>query len=84
MVIWLAGFFNVEDFAPLIVTALGAGAMRHFLLVTVGTLGKAVRLQGVVGTPGGSAFLGVSTFWIRHGIKFLSKKLSALSRQLSA
>jgi hypothetical protein len=52
MVIWLAGFFNVEDFAPLIVTALGAGAMRHFLLVTVGTLGKAVRLQGVVGTPG--------------------------------
>jgi hypothetical protein len=32
----LAGFFNVENFASLIVPALGAGAMRHFLLVTVG------------------------------------------------
>ena len=38
----LAGFFHVEDFASLIVTAFGAGAMRHFFLVTVGALGKAV------------------------------------------
>jgi hypothetical protein len=32
----LAGFLNVEDFASLIVPALGAGAVRHFLLVAVG------------------------------------------------
>jgi hypothetical protein len=53
----LAGFFHFEDFASLIVTALGAGAVRHLLLVTVGALRKAVGLQGVVGSPGGSALL---------------------------
>jgi len=52
MVFELAGFFNVENFASLIVTALRAGAMRHLFLVTVGTLGKAVGLQRVVGAPG--------------------------------
>jgi hypothetical protein len=57
--------------------------MRHFFLVTVGALGKTVALECVVGAPGGSAFLGVSPFWIRHGIEFLSlKKLSAISFQL--
>jgi hypothetical protein len=39
-VVRLAGFFNVENFASLIVTALGAGAMGHFLLVTVGAFRK--------------------------------------------
>ena len=63
----LAGFFDVEDFASLIVTALGAGAVRHLLLVTVGALGKGMAFQSVMGAPGGSALLGVSTFWIRHG-----------------
>jgi hypothetical protein len=51
-VVELAGFFNVDDFATLIESALGAGAMRHFLFVTVGTLGKAMRLERVVGAPG--------------------------------
>jgi hypothetical protein len=36
----LAGFPNVQNFAALIVAALGAGAMRHLLLVAVGTLGE--------------------------------------------
>jgi hypothetical protein len=63
----LAGFLNVEDFASLIVSALGAGAVRHFFLVTVGALGKAVGLEGIVGTPGRSALLRMTTFWIRHG-----------------
>jgi hypothetical protein len=40
VVVRLAGFFNVENFASLIVPALGAGAMRHFLLVTVGAFRK--------------------------------------------
>ena len=44
-VVKLAGFFDVEDFASLIVSALRAGAVRHFLLVTVGTLGKAVAFR---------------------------------------
>jgi hypothetical protein len=82
MVSLLAGFFDVQDFASLIVTALGAGAMRHFLLVTVGALGKTMALESVVGAPGGSAFLGVSPFRIRHGIEFLSRK--AVSSQPTA
>ncbi len=67
----LAGFFDVENFASLIVPALGTGAVRHLLLVAVRALGKAVGLESIVGAPGGSALLGVSAFWIRHGIEFL-------------
>jgi hypothetical protein len=51
----------------------------HLFLVTVGALGKAVALEKIVGAPGGSAFLGVSSFWIRHGIKSSRKTLSAFS-----
>jgi hypothetical protein len=36
----LAGFLDFEDLAPLIVPALGAGTMRHFLFVTVGAFRK--------------------------------------------
>jgi hypothetical protein len=32
----LAGFLNVENFSSFIVAAFGAGAVRHFLFVTVG------------------------------------------------
>jgi hypothetical protein len=48
----LAGFFDVEDFASLIVSTLGAGAMRHFFLVAVGALGKGMAFECVVGAPG--------------------------------
>jgi hypothetical protein len=34
----LAGFLDFQYFAALIVTALRAGAVRHFLFVTVGAL----------------------------------------------
>jgi len=34
----LAGFFDVKNFASLIVAAFGASAMRHFFLVAVGAL----------------------------------------------
>jgi hypothetical protein len=67
MIYDLAGFFDIENFASLIVSALGAGTMRHFFLVTVGALGKAMAFQSIVGAPGGGALLGVATFWIRHG-----------------
>jgi hypothetical protein len=53
----LAGFFSFEDFASLIETALWACAVRHLLLVTVGAFRQTVGLQGVVGSPGGSALL---------------------------
>jgi hypothetical protein len=52
MVFELAGFFNIEDFASLIVAALGASAMRHLLLVTVRALGEAVAFQCVMRAPG--------------------------------
>jgi hypothetical protein len=34
----LAGFFDVKNFASLIVAAFGASAVRHFSLVAVGAL----------------------------------------------
>jgi hypothetical protein len=85
----LAGFFNVENFTAFVVSALGAGAMRHLLLVTVRAFGKAMAFESVVGAPCRGALLGVSSFWIRHGSKFLLaeyvvKKLFAIGRQLSA
>jgi hypothetical protein len=48
----LAGFFDVQDFASFIVSALGTGAMRHFFLVAVGALGQGMAFECVVGTPG--------------------------------
>jgi hypothetical protein len=47
----LLGFFYFEDFPILVVSALGASAMRHFLLVTVGALGTRMRRKEVVRTP---------------------------------
>jgi hypothetical protein len=66
----LAGFFHFQYFATFVVTALGAGAMRHLLLVAVRALRERVLRQRVVRAAGGTAFLGVSPFWIRHE-KFL-------------
>jgi hypothetical protein len=66
----LAGFFHFHYFATFVVTALGAGAMRHLLFVAVRTLGERVLRQRVVRAASGTTFLRVSPFWIRHG-KFL-------------
>ena len=44
-VLRLAGFFDVENFASFVVTALGAGAVRHLALVAVGALGEAVAFS---------------------------------------
>jgi len=32
----LAGFFDFQNFTPLIIAAFGTGTMRHFALVAVG------------------------------------------------
>ena len=45
---WLAGFFDVQYFAALVIAALRAGAMWHFLFVTVRTLRQRVPLKRVV------------------------------------
>ena len=62
----LAGFFDVQNFTALIVTALGAGAMRHLALVAVGALGERVAFQCVVRATSAGARFGVSPFWIWH------------------
>jgi hypothetical protein len=36
----LAGFFDVQNFTALVVSALGTGAVRHLALVAVGALGE--------------------------------------------
>src|SRR3984893_15172356 len=66
----LAGFLDVQNFAALIVAALGAGTMRHFALVAVRALGEGVTFVGVVSAPRACARFGVSPFWIWH-LRFL-------------
>src|SRR5437660_3551496 len=62
----LAGFLDFHDFAPFVVPALGAGAMRHLFFVAVWTLRQRVLGQRIVRPPRRGAFLGVSPFRIRH------------------
>ena len=49
--------FDLEDFAALVVSALRADAVRELLLVTVGTLGKGVLGERVMGAASRGAFL---------------------------
>ena len=67
----LAGLFDFQNLAALIVAAFGAGAMWHFALVTIWALGERVAAQRVVRAPGCGALLRVSPFWIGH-LGFLS------------
>ena len=46
----LAGFLDLDHFAPLVITALGAGAMRHLFFVAVRALRNTGLSQKVVGT----------------------------------
>jgi hypothetical protein len=78
----LAGFFDFEDVASLVGAALGAGAMRHLLLVAIGALGKRMAFEGIVRAPGRGALLGVSSFWIGHVSKFLSRDLFGQPQKL--
>jgi hypothetical protein len=66
----LAGFFDVQNFTAFIVAALGTGAMRHLLFVTVWTFRQRVSLQCVVGATGAGALFGMSAFWVWHEILF--------------
>jgi hypothetical protein len=68
----LTGFFDVQDFATLVVSALGASAVRHLALVAVGALGERVTLECVVSATDAGAPFRVSPFWIRHSIPLFS------------
>src|SRR5579864_4923359 len=66
----LAGFFDFHYFSSFVIAALGAGAMRHLLLVAVRALGEGVLGKRIVGTAGRGSFLRMSPFRIWHE-KFL-------------
>ena len=69
---WLPRFLffgDFDDFAFLVIAAMGTGAMRHSQFVTIGTLGKRARRQVIVSATAIAACFGVSTFWIRHSLR---------------
>jgi len=57
--------------------------MGHLLLVTVGAFRKGMAFESIVGAPGRSALLGMSSFWIRHGSKFLLAAIPSAAENLS-
>jgi hypothetical protein len=58
--------FHFDDFASLVITALGARAMRHLRLMTIGALRSRVRSEKVMRAPGRRTPLGMSPFRICH------------------
>src|SRR5580692_2129554 len=76
----LAGFLDVQNFAAVVVAALGAGPMGHLAFVAIRTFGECVALQGVMGAPASGACFRVSPFWIRHLNSFVGT--SVLARAL--
>ena len=67
LVMTLAGFLDFENFAILIVSALGADMMGALALVTVGALRERAGGDGVVGAAKRGAPFGVAALWVRHG-----------------
>src|SRR5437588_9966749 len=72
----LTGLLGFEDLAAFVVSAFGTHAVRHFLLVAVGTLRQRVGSEKIVGAATSGASLGVPPFWIRHGSRFLTSAVS--------
>src|SRR5262245_19339015 len=84
----LLGGLDFQDFAPLVVSALRAGAVRHLALVAIRALGERVAAQRIMrAAPRGTGFR-VSSFWIRHSsvplFVFLIETQSFASRFTSA
>ena len=64
---WLAGgFLLLDDFAALIVTALGAGAMWQLALVAIRTIRQRLCRQMIVRAALRRSGLRMPPFWIRH------------------
>jgi hypothetical protein len=59
-------FFDLDDFAALIVAAFEAGPVRQLALVAIRTFGQGLRRQMIVGAALGRARLGMAPFWIWH------------------
>src|SRR5438045_6312106 len=74
----LVSFLHFQNFAALIVTAFGAGAVRQFALVTIWALGERARGQRIVRAASAGAALGVPPFWIRHELPSFVVRRSSL------
>jgi hypothetical protein len=62
----LNGLFDLNDFTALVMTTLGAGAVRELGFVTVGALADSGCGEVIVSAPESGALLGVSPFRICH------------------
>jgi hypothetical protein len=73
--ILLRRFFHQHHFPATIITAVGTGLVRHFLLVAVGALRQRLRIQEVMSSSAVPPRLGMSPFGVWH-------KVSALFRNV--
>src|SRR5882757_4655725 len=78
----LLSFLYLEDFAALVVAALGAGMVGQLAFVAIRTLGESGGSQRVVRAALGGAGLGMAPLRIRHD-RFLSIR-PLISRRLPA
>ena len=62
--------FDGDDAATLVVTALGADAVRELLFMTLPALDQVGRGKKVVRAPFPLAGMGMSAFWIWHSISW--------------
>src|SRR5208283_428227 len=60
------GFLLLDNFAPLIIPALGAGTMRQLAFVTVGAIRQRLRSQMIMGAALRRSGLRMPPFRIRH------------------
>ena len=65
-----------DDFAALVLAAMGADAVRHFRFVAVRALGVRGFAQGVVGAAVLRACVGVSSFGFGIAISLLFRSYS--------
>jgi hypothetical protein len=70
----LGRFLHQNDFPSAVIAAVGAGLVRHFLLVAVGALSERIHLQEVMGPAAIPPRLGMSSFGIWHKIQLSSEK----------
>ena len=75
----LSRFLHQHDFPAAIITAVGTGLVRHFLLVAVGAFRQRLLIQEVMSSPAVPPCLGMSSFGVWHKISTLFRKV--LERQ---
>src|SRR5579863_2556883 len=65
-------FGDFDHFAALVFAAMRTHAMRDLGFMAVGALGHDGGTQRIVGPAGRGAALGMSSFWIGHGLSLPS------------